>query len=141
LTLLGLGGTADFSTWQRARAQEPTTLDERVLDSLPAHQRTQALQKLRAVQSSGAGAEVCTYRRFHPEDDVTSTARIQIPTVHVLGARDEMFGEQSVAMVGLCDARMVEMVKHAKGHEVPREASQEIARAVQRAATRAEFMV
>jgi pimeloyl-ACP methyl ester carboxylesterase len=137
LMLLGQAATGDFAQWQHASAQKPATPSDSTLLSLPIQQRVQAQKRIEALR--GSSNESCLYRRFHPEDGAKT--RIQIPTVHVIGARDEMFREQSVKLAELCDERMAETVTHAKGHEVPREACQDIARAIQEAATRAEFMV
>jgi len=57
--------------------------------------------------------------RYHPS---THTQRIQIPTVHVVGAKDS-YREQGMDLASLCSARKAQMVAHQGGHEMPRDAA------------------
>ncbi|KAH8692260.1 serine hydrolase FSH [Talaromyces proteolyticus] len=56
-------------------------------------------------------------RVYHP--DVTQT-RLQIPTLHVLGKADEVYGG-SKRMAELCNAKTRVVYEHKGGHDVPRD--------------------
>lgn len=57
-------------------------------------------------------------RVFHPS---LTTARVKIPTVHVVGSSDTMeVFEQAKLCRDLCDPRMTDMVMYSAAHDVPR---------------------
>ncbi|KAL8808018.1 MAG: hypothetical protein Q9182_000296 [Xanthomendoza sp. 2 TL-2023] len=56
-----------------------------------------------------------TSRRFFPEID---KIRISIPTAHILGTQDALF-ESGAKMTEMCDAKVMRVYKHARGHEIP----------------------
>lgn len=57
-------------------------------------------------------------RVFHPS---LTSARVKIPTVHVVGSSDTMeVFEQAKLCRDLCDPRMTDMVMHSAAHDVPR---------------------
>ena len=133
LMLAGQSAISDLSEWQRASMNEPA-LGEDTLNSLPPQMRERARLRIQAIMDN---EEVLgKHRRFHAE---ATTERIKIPTVHVYGAKDEA-QDQSLALLNLCDSESSQVVKHEGGHELPRAASQDIAKAIQRAAVRADFM-
>jgi pimeloyl-ACP methyl ester carboxylesterase len=66
-----------------------------------------------------------------------TAARIEIPTVHFTGQRDHtQMVEQSLAVMGLCDAKMVQAYQHSGGHAVPSRPPEvdQLVRAIERAA-------
>lgn len=74
-------------------------------------------------------------RRYHPDRE---SARIQIPTVHIMGALDP-FLPQSKVTVGLCSQHST--IIHDQGHNLPRDArfALKAAMAIQRAISTAMF--
>jgi len=74
-------------------------------------------------------------RRYHPDRE---SARIQIPTVHVMGELDP-FLPQSKVTAGLCSRQST--IVHDQGHNLPRDArfALKVAVAIQRAISTAMF--
>ncbi|KAK6213784.1 hypothetical protein QIS74_09786 [Colletotrichum tabaci] len=79
-----------------------------------ADERVEALQINGFLRDAEPGDVVL--RRFHPARE---TARISVPTVHIMGARDP-FCPQSRLLAELC-AGPAEIVAHQQGHQLPRD--------------------
>ncbi|KAJ3957696.1 hypothetical protein N0V92_005715 [Colletotrichum tropicale] len=76
--------------------------------------------------------------RYHPR---THPQRIQIPTVHVVGAKDG-YAQQGLDLASLCDSRVCQTIVHEGGHEFPREdeALQRVADCMQTAAAQTRYL-
>ncbi|GIJ97914.1 hypothetical protein Aspvir_000020 [Aspergillus viridinutans] len=75
--------------------------------------------------------------RFHP---TTHTRRIRIPTVHVIGEKDQ-YADHGRALVGMCEPRLAHVVTHDGGHQLPRRTSTvaKVAGAIQTAVEQMQF--
>ncbi|KAI9675994.1 MAG: hypothetical protein M1817_000737 [Caeruleum heppii] len=62
------------------------------------------------------------YQMFH---HTTDSVRIEIPTAHIYGRKDK-WRLHSMDLVKLCDSTQVSVLEHLSGHEVPRDASEDI---------------
>ena len=105
-------------------------LSQATIELAPLHVRPQ-LQ-----QMAQNGDSMPRIRGLHAE---ATSSRIEIPTVHVYGAKDEL-RQQSLGARNLCDSRLTYTVEHDGGHSIPRSANRDIAMAIQNAVSRAEFM-
>lgn len=77
---------------------------------------------LRDEDSDPAAEKPLYYNMFHPDvDDV----RISIPTAHVHGRKDS-WRQHSRQLVGLCDRSKAKVFEHGGGHEVPRDAQEDL---------------
>ena len=69
------------------------------------------------------------YQMFHSSvDDV----RIDIPTVHIVGKKDE-WRLHSLDVMKLCRGQLTRVLEHEGGHEVPRSADEDICDAIETA--------
>ncbi len=68
----------------------------------------------------------------------TADARIKVPTLHLLGAKDE-YRSQAELLAAMCDSPVV--LRHAEGHCVPRDAKfqRKMAAEVRKLVQRAQF--
>ena len=63
-------------------------------------------------------------------------ARIAIPTAHVFGRRDGLWGRHATDLVEMCggkEAPGVYVYEHGEGHEIPRDEAEEICEVIEMA--------
>ncbi|TKW48618.1 hypothetical protein CTA1_5550 [Colletotrichum tanaceti] len=91
-----------------------------------------------ARQTAAAPQSIEVLLRYHPR---THPQRIQIPTVHVVGAKDG-YAQQGLDLASLCDSRVCQTIVHEGGHEFPRkdEALQRVADCMQAAAAQTSYL-
>jgi len=56
-------------------------------------------------------------RQVHPD---THSVRIDIPTAHIMGRRDEIFRQCAKLLLRLCNERKAKVYEHKGGHLIPR---------------------
>lgn len=82
-----------------------------------------------ADESMASKRKEINYQMFHSSvDDV----RIDIPTVHVVGRKDE-WRLHSLDVMKLCREQFARVLEHEGGHEVPRSADEDICDAIETA--------
>ena len=82
------------------------------------HETASTNSILAEFQASDKGETETLLNRFLP--DGKHGLRIDIPTAHIYGDKDEYF-KQSLALVGLCDMGAAKVFDHGGGHFLPRD--------------------
>lgn len=86
----------------------------------------------------GITKEKVGFTRLHPDND---TARIQIPTAHVMGKLDP-YRSQSYKLKDLCCVNLTTIYEHPGGHEIPRteDSSMKIENLIEKVAMRGNLI-
>ncbi|OJD32105.1 ef-hand calcium-binding domain protein [Diplodia corticola] len=89
------------------------------------------------VEKSALPQSVDVLLRYHPS---THPQQIDIPTVHVIGLKDEYL-DHGKNLAGICNSRIQQVVTHDGGHQLPREGAtvSRVAEAIQWAVDRMLF--
>ena len=124
---------SDLQDFQRGGFEEPCPSEKSAME-LPPHTRNRVQRILQ--DTFGDKTELDNFRILLYD---TTKERLQIPTVHVYGLSDPS-REQSLAVRDLYNEKLLQSVQHHGGHEIPKAPSQQIARAIQKVAIRAEFL-